>query len=187
MKSSELPKELPNPVKSGVLHFKESGRINQDGFLPTEIYSLALDYLVITCVDVVFTFEKQVLLGKRNQYPNKGWWVIGGRMFAGENPQDAVKRKAFQEASLNLEVERFEYVNVYSTCFARRSQEPQERGLHSVNLTYKAELNKQEKEQLQLVNSEYDSWQWVELSAVAQVLDPNHEIESLLLSILQDI
>ncbi|NET06335.1 MAG: NUDIX domain-containing protein [Symploca sp. SIO2B6] len=181
------PSELPNIAKPEVPHFEESGRMNKDGLLPAEIYRLALDYLVITCVDIVFLYQNQILLGKRNQYPRKGWWVIGGRMFAGESPKFSVQRKARQEAGLNLDAERFEYINAYSTCFSLRSQEPQEHGLHSVNLTYKTKLTQTEKNKLQLVHSEYEQWQWFELNAVSKLLDSNNELDRALLRIVQDI
>lgn len=181
------PSESPKIAKPEVPHFEESGRINKDGLLPTEIYKLALDYLVITCVDIVFLYQNQILLGKRNQYPRKGWWVIGGRMFAGENPKVSVQRKAQQEAGLILNAERFEYINAYSTCFSLRSQEPQNNGLHSVNLTYKTKLTLSEKNQLRLVYSEYDQWQWIELNAVSKLLNSNDELDQALLRIVQDI
>jgi ADP-ribose pyrophosphatase YjhB (NUDIX family) len=172
-------------------HFEEEGRVNPTLLtdrMPESSYSIALDHLVITCVDIVFLHSNQVLLARRNTYPRKSWWVIGGRMIAGENPLQTAQRKALEEARLNLTPERFRYLAAYSTCFARRQQPPIQHGSHSVNLTYCIELTETEKQQVRLKQEEYEAnWAWVELDAVSQLLASRSEIDRALLRLIHDV
>ncbi len=172
-------------------HFEETGRINPGTTgdrLPKEAYSLALDHLVLTCVDLALIHQGQILLGRRHQYPRKSWWLVGGRMIAGEDPLAAVQRKASEEAGLKLERDRFYYVGVYSTCFAMREQEPQHHGSHTVNLTYQVILNAEEKASLKLSNQEYEAgFQWVELDQVEGLLEQGDRLDQALLQVVHDI
>ncbi|MBW4583185.1 MAG: NUDIX domain-containing protein [Tildeniella nuda ZEHNDER 1965/U140] len=173
-----------------VPHFQEAGRINPvspDDRLPEAIYSKALDFLVLACVDLVFTHRNQILLAKRNTEPRSSWWIVGGRMVAGEEPKATARRKAQQEAQLDdLDASRFQYLGVYSTCFAVRHQAPQQHGSHSLNITYQIELTSEEKERLKLRSDEYDTWQWVESNNVAVLINAHNDIDRALLSILND-
>ena len=149
---------------------------------------MALDHLVITCVDIVVLHSNQVLLARRNTYPRKSWWVIGGRMVAGENPLQTAQRKALEEARLSLTAERFRYLAAYSTCFARRQQPPVQHGSHSVNLTYCVQLTGDEKQQIRLKQEEYEAdWTWIKLDVVSQLLDSDAAIDRALLAIIQDV
>ena len=58
-----------------------------------EQYAEILDNLVIVCVDtLVKDGNGNILLGKRQKFPIKEWWIFGGRMFAHENYEIASKR-----------------------------------------------------------------------------------------------
>jgi ADP-ribose pyrophosphatase YjhB (NUDIX family) len=175
-----------------VPHFAEVGRFNPKSaadLMPEADYAVALDYLVITCVDLAFVHDGQILLARRNRYPRKTWWIIGGRMVAGESPIATAQRKALEEASLaNLAGDRFHFTGVYSTSFAFREQEPMHHGSHSVNLTYQIELTELEKQLLQLVSSEYEAdYRWVDLEQVIHLIDPNDSLDQALLAIVHDI
>ncbi|MBD2037306.1 NUDIX hydrolase [Leptolyngbya sp. FACHB-321] len=144
--------------------------------------------MVFTCVDLVFTYQNQLLLAKRNTKPRSSWWIVGGRMAAGEEPKATAIRKAWQEANLkNLEATRFQCVGVYSTCFAVRHQPPQHHGSHSVNITYQIELTLEEKEQVKLRSDEYDMWRWVEPNQLESVLSLDDELDRALLTVVQDL
>ena len=172
-----------------VLHFQEQNCQNPytaNDRMPTEIYSTALDYLVIGCVDLVFTCQSQILLAQRDRPPRASWWLIGGRMTAGETPEQAAIRKASEEASLELSPDRLQFIGVYSTCFATRFQAPQDHGLHSLNLTYRVELTSAEKSAIVLDRSEYCAWEWVELGQVGDRLEAKDRIDEALLQILKD-
>lgn len=174
-----------------VLHFQEAGRKNPvtpDDRMPEAAYSTALDFLVIACVDLVFTHQKQILLAKRKTKPRSSWWVVGGRMAAGEAPKATAIRKAQQEAQLaNLDAARFQCFGVYSTCFAMRQQAPKHHGSHSLNLTYQIELTLLEKEQLRLRSDEYDTWQWVKRHQAEALLNPDDALDQALLRIVNDL
>ena len=173
-------------------HFVESGRINLktgQARMPDLEYATALDYLVFTCVDIAFLCENHLLLARRKRYPRKDWWIIGGRMMAGESPLDTAQRKAWEEAKLpNLERDRFQYVGVYSTCFANREQPPQQNGSHSVNLTYQVRLTPQEQRQVLLTDLEYEpDYQWFNLSTVQELADPSNPLDQALLQVIHDL
>lgn len=171
-----------------VPHFREAGRMNPvspDDRMPEAVYSTALDFLVFACVDIVFTHQQQMLLAKRNTEPRSSWWIVGGRMVAGEEPKATAMRKAHQEAQLaNLDADRFRCIGVYSTCFAVRRQSPKHNGSHSLNVTYQIELTSAEKEQLRLRSDEYDTWQWMKRSEVEGLLNPHDELDRALLTIV---
>lgn len=184
-----MPQPMPQP---DVPHFEEEGRLHfiQPGSkMPTQEYATALDYIVFTCVDLAFTCKKQVLLAKRNRQPRQSWWIVGGRMVAGESPLNAARRKAAEEARLkDLSLERFRYIGAYSTCFALRHQEPVENGSHSVNLTYQIDLSEIEKAHLVLSQEEYESeWKWVEFNQVQQLLGSHQVLDQCLLHIVQSL
>lgn len=174
-----------------VPHFQEAGRINPvspSDRMPETTYSTALDFLVFACVDLVFTHQHQILLAKRNTEPRSSWWLVGGRMVAGEAPTDTARRKAQQEAQLaDLDADRFRYVGVYSTCFATRQQAPKHHGSHSLNLTYQIELTVPEKEQVKLRSDEYDTWQWIDLDDVQRLLKLDDALDQALLKVISDL
>lgn len=69
----------PSELYSEVPHYREPERTYQvdiDARLPVDIYSQALDHLVIACVDLVFTHQQQVLLAKRRTIPKN----LGGSL-----------------------------------------------------------------------------------------------------------
>lgn len=175
-----------------VCHFEEPGRINRDVtvrsnfWMPTDTYSMVLDTIVLTCVDIFFVHQGRTLLGKRNRYPKKGWWIIGGRMFAGESPDGAVQRKAKEEAGLEIGRSRIQFFGLYSTCFATRHQPPVDHGLHSVNLAHLVEISDEENDQIQLTNTEYDEWTWVSQSEMTAFLKLDQVFDGALHQMLAD-
>jgi ADP-ribose pyrophosphatase YjhB (NUDIX family) len=171
-------------------HFQDPDRINpvtpQDR-LPTATYSTALDHLVIACVDVVLTHQNQVLLAKRNYPPRPSWWVLGGRMIAGEAPLSTACRKVWEEGALQVHRDRFQFIGVYSTCFAQRQQPPQNHGSHSLNITYQIELSDSEKAQLKLSSTEYQAGEWMQLDVINSLLTEQIVMDRALLQILKDL
>ncbi len=196
MRRSELDSQrldLSDLIQSDrVPHFEEAGRTNpktSQDLMPEAAYSAALDHLVFTCVDLVFCHHRRVLLAKRNKYPRRSWWVIGGRMVSGESPLDTARRKAFEEAGLeNVAGDRFQYIGVYSTAFALREQQPIHHGSHSVNLTYLLQLTDEEQQRIKLTSQEYESdYRWMELEQVFQLANPADALDQSLLQIIQDM
>jgi ADP-ribose pyrophosphatase YjhB (NUDIX family) len=166
-------------------HFEEPGRNHQDVsdsrqfWLPLDTYASVLDKIVITCVDLLFIHNNQVLLGKRNCHPANGWWVVGGRMLVGESPTDAVIRKAQEEANLTIGRSPIQFLGVYSTVFATRSQPPVENGLHSVNLLHAIPLSDDQRASLKLTSREYDEWIWVSPDTIEDVLDLGRPLDQV--------
>ncbi len=152
-------------------------------------YSSALDHLVFTCVDIAFLYGDRLLLAKRNHYPRRSWWIIGGRMVAGESPIETAQRKSSEEAQLHdLAAQRFQYVGVYSTSFALREQAPMHHGSHSVNLTYQVALSESETHRLQLTSREYDpDYQWLPLEQISALVDADSPLDQALLQMVQDL
>jgi ADP-ribose pyrophosphatase YjhB (NUDIX family) len=183
--------DRPNVQWADVAHFQEPGRLDPvqpEDKIPDPIYSKALDYLVIACVDVVLMHQRQLLLVKRSRYPRPSWWIIGGRMSAGEHPKKAAQRKVAQEASINhLPLSRFHYVGVYSTCFAFRHQSPEHHGSHSLNLTYVVELVQPEREQIVVRSDEHADWKWIDMDRVGELLDLDQVMDQALLQIVRDL
>ncbi len=155
-------------------------------YLPIEVYARSLDALVITCVDLVFIHNSAVLLGKRANPPRQGWWVIGGRMIAGESPLQTAQRKASEEAGLSLTGDRFHCSGVYSTQFAHRHHRFPPGPLHSVNLTYSVLLTAAEAAAATLTVTEYEDQQWMTLEEVAPYLRPEDPMDQALHQVLND-
>ncbi|MEM0981303.1 MAG: NUDIX hydrolase [Cyanobacteria bacterium P01_H01_bin.58] len=145
-----------------VPHFSEAPNDEPPSpvYLPDREYGLALDALVIACVDVLLVHGETFLLGQRRTLPRSDWWLIGGRMMAGESPLAAVQRKVNEEAGLIITSDRFQFLGAYSTCFAQRSQPPQEHGLHSLNLTYWVPVSTAERQAIVLTAKEYADYHW---------------------------
>ncbi|TSC79454.1 MAG: hypothetical protein G01um101429_441 [Parcubacteria group bacterium Gr01-1014_29] len=124
-------------------------------------YSHALDMFVIVCVDAVLVNRehKTIYLARRRAKPMQGWWVVGGRMRAGEKEQDAIRRKFLQETSVDVDPARFEFLRMNRYFWKDRQQEPQENGNDSLAYTFAIELTKQELRQVSenLERNEYEA------------------------------
>jgi ADP-ribose pyrophosphatase YjhB (NUDIX family) len=171
-------------------HFQDRDRLNpvsSGDRLPTQTYSQALDHLVIACVDIVLTHQTEIFLAKRQYPPRPSWWILGGRMVAGEAPLVAASRKIREEAALDVAGDRLQFVGVYSTCFAHRQQPPQQNGLHSLNITYQVELTPIEKAHLKLSTTEYEQGEWMSGDRIRSLLNDQVVMDKALLQIIQDL
>lgn len=174
-----------------MLHFREPERIDPastSDTLAAEVYTAALDHLVLACVDIVPTHQGQVLLVQRNRYPRSSWWIVGGRMVAGEAPEATAVRKAAQELGLvHLKPDRLQYIGTYSTCFAFRHQTPQHHGSHTLNITYTVELTRSELEKIAVHPHEHETWQWFSITDALRLLNTDRTMDRALLRIVQDL
>jgi ADP-ribose pyrophosphatase YjhB (NUDIX family) len=170
-------------------HFQDPDRQNPKApsdRLSSDLYSQALDHLVIACIDILLTHQSQIFLAKRQSPPRPSWWIIGGRMAAGESPLAAAHRKLLEEVGLAISPDRLSYIGAYSTCFSTRQQPPQHHGLHSLNLTYQVELTPPEKAALDLSPTEYLQGEWMRDDRIAKLLDTAIVMDQALLQIIQD-
>lgn len=111
-----------------------------------KMYSVILDTFVIVCADVVpiNRARKTIFLARRAAKPMQGWWVIGGRMWAGEKEHNAMHRKFLQETSVDIEPMRFEFVRMNRYHWKDRQQEPQDKGSDTLAYTFAIELTEDE-------------------------------------------
>lgn len=149
-----------------MLHITEKRKKIKPAFIPENEYAKILDSIVVACSDVILVHNNEILITKRNIYPRKDWWVIGGRMISGEDPLSSAKRKLKEETGLSISKNRFDYINVYSTNFKNRKQEPQSNGSHTISFVYKVEITPKEKDTIKLVNSEYSGSKWLPIKEV---------------------
>jgi len=70
-----------------------------------ELYKKVLAVVPILTVDIVIVHRGKFLLLKRAIAPAKGqWWTPGGRVLKGEKLEDAVRRKAKEEAGVSVKI-----------------------------------------------------------------------------------
>ena len=81
--------------------------------IPKELYSQFLSNMPQVSIEIFLEHEKEVLLAKRNNNPAKGkWFWPGGRLYKGEDFEEAVKRISKEE--LNVEVKMIGLLGVYN-------------------------------------------------------------------------
>jgi len=134
-------------------------------FMDDDVYGKALDAIVFTCVDIALTKQGKVLLGKRTRDPQPDWWVVGGRMRAGETFAGSAQRLLKNELGLGMSADRLSPFTVFSTAWNRRAFAPVENGTHSVSVLMTAEISDEEAEKL-VFNDEYSDHQWMTLDEI---------------------
>jgi|GEM_PF-1425844 len=167
-------------------HFSERTEAHSHPYLDDRAYGQALSAIVIACVDLLFCQGDRRLLGLRRRPPRAGWWVVGGRMFPGESPQQAACRKAQEEAGIAIDPAQLVPIGIYSTVFAERSQPPTTEGLHSVNVTFGAIVTAEQAAQIRLSQDEYSDYRWVRSDEFAAIVQPMEPMDRALLQIWQD-
>ena len=148
------------------MHFAEKGFVSHASWLGDEEYSKMLDNIVFVGVDVALVHNRKMLLGKRAVYPQRDWWVIGGRMRPGESFEEAASRNLARELGLSIEPQRFMYLCTLSYVFSKRQQSPQENGTHAVGVTMLLEISGGEERAI-CHNEEYEMVKWEKLDKVA--------------------
>lgn len=115
-------------------------------FLDEKVFAEAIQSLVFVGADAVFVdrTKRAIYLSKRRIKPMPGWWVIGGRCFAGELPLDAVWRVVKRETSLELACGRFAFLRMNRYLWSERQQEPQDAGLDQLCYTFSVEITPEE-------------------------------------------
>lgn len=111
--------------------------------LSNEIYAQAIESFVITCVDalIIDSVRKLVYLAKRRIEPAKdNWWVIGGRMWAGESYLHALQRHCMTDLGIKPTAHRLNLVAVNRYIWGVREQEPQDVGSDNMAFTFTWDL-----------------------------------------------
>lgn len=96
------------------------------------MYRKIVSRIPILCVDLLIWRDGKLLLVKRRNHPLRGWWwVVGGRILFGEDPEDAIHRKAWEEVGLKVSDPRM--IGFYSDVYPKSKQGPP---CHGISLVY---------------------------------------------------
>lgn len=139
---------MNNCVSETICLYQERGRKKiKHEFLPIEAYSAAMRSFVVVCTDAIIISkkEKAIYLAKRKIRPMKDWWVIGGRSFTGELPEESIVRCFKRETSLKIAKKRFKMLCINRYLWKDREQEPQDVGSDNLAYTFIVELDEKER------------------------------------------
>jgi len=125
-------------------------------FLPDDVYAESLKSFVLVCADtlIVNKTRKTVYLAKRKSKPQSDWWMIGGRVLAGEEERVAMRRLFKRETSLVISEGDFEFIRMQRFQFKDREQDPQETPCDS--LCYTFYLNIEDEEVIKTISDSLD-------------------------------
>lgn len=160
----------------------EKDFVPQDRFLIDEEFAAACDALVKTCADILVLSpdHKRVLLGKRDQYPMKGWWEIGGKMDPGETPKESCSRNIKRELRLDIDPTRFHFIGTSNNAWVRRQQPPQENGVHDFIVIHFLRLEPAEVSVIDhnlffyQYHEEYDHLEWFDIETLPEKKEMFH-------------
>ncbi|NUB91500.1 NUDIX domain-containing protein [Haloterrigena sp. SYSU A121-1] len=104
--------------------------------IPDDLFSEFIAQMPEICVEIVVENDEGILLAKRTNKPVKDeWFWPGGRLYKGEQLEDAAHRIANEE--LGIDVELLDQLGVYSH-FWETSAEENNPSRHTVNVVYHA-------------------------------------------------
>jgi ADP-ribose pyrophosphatase YjhB (NUDIX family) len=150
-----------------ISEYIESSYKSHAAFIDSSTYSRILDNIVVACVDLIVIHNDNVLLGKRSRHHQKDWWIMGGRMVAGETFTDSAKRIADHELGIsNINADRFELKSAFSAAWEMRAFPPEQNGTHTLSVVLTLKIDDDEKNNLS-TNDEYVAIQWRKVSEAA--------------------
>ena len=124
-------------------------------------YGRAIQTFVFVCADaiVINRIEKKLFLAKRRAKPWPHWWVIGGRIRAGENESIAIQKNFARETSLTLPERRFTFRSMIRMLWKNRAQAPHNIPCDTMSYWFTVELTPRERGTVEtnLDPKEYDS------------------------------
>lgn len=139
--------------------------------LPPEVFSQACAALPLVSVDLYLTRHSpeglQLLVGRRNNRPAKGWlFTPGGRIRKQEPLAEALRRVALDELGLSADcLSRARLLGAWDH-FYSDSAFDEEISTHYVNLPYALRLHPDEAERLQPPtgpDEQHSDWMWIAL------------------------
>lgn len=115
-------------------------------YLSDPTYAAAMRALVIVCVNVLLISQARptIYLAKRIIEPMPGWWMVGGRVYAGRDFQEEARLYLRRDTGLEVAAERLELVSIHRYFWAKRQQEPQDAGSDKLAFIYRIELSEEE-------------------------------------------
>ena len=140
------PAAAPNPF-CHLPHFVTGTYTRNKTFLDDDEYGRALDCFVKGCADILLTDEKgMMLMGKRKVHPQPDWWVLGGRMKAGDTPEEAAGRNCKRETGVDIPPERWSFVCCHTMLWQFRKQAPEGNGTADFGVIMTAVVTEEERE-----------------------------------------
>lgn len=114
--------------------------------LSKDAYALAIEAFVIVTVDIIIfdTRKATVWLAKRRVQPLQGWWIIGGRIYAGESEKLAAVRTFERETGVRIVPDRLRHLSLHRYVLAKREQAPQMKGVDCLAFTFAVGLSSEE-------------------------------------------
>ena len=143
-----------------------------NNFVPNEAYAEALSGKVIQCVDVmVYSPEtNEVLIGRRDQEPHAGDWIIGGAMRAGETAAETASRHMKRDLGIETDKDLLQKVGKdYKFIWDSRAQDAtiNQAGeeVVSCHMSSTLEIYPIDKDSFDTANfsQEYDELKWVNI------------------------
>lgn len=124
--------------------------------IPDHLYREIISVIPIVCVDVVIRNEagKVLLLRRKNEPLKDQWWVVGGRIHAGEPARQACVRKTFEESG--LAIEELEFLGFYEDVFDKNSFD-EAKPYHTLSLVFETRVTKKQAIHL---DAQHTEWAW---------------------------
>lgn len=144
-------------------------------FFDNEIYTKIVAGLPIACVDVVpHNGKDAIYLAKRSIYPQKDWWIFGGRLTTvDETLYSGMQRKFTLETGNEFEIARFQFLDVNTYRWLRVAQGDFP-GMN-IAVTFAVEITHEERQSIEngLTPKEYEKDQGVQPFTVKRLVDEN--------------
>ena len=154
------PAAPPNPF-CHLPHFVTGTYTRNKTFLDDDEYGRALDCFVKGCADILLTDEKgMMLMGKRKVHPQPDWWVLGGRMKAGDTPEEAAGRNCKRETGVDIPPERWSFVCCHTMLWQFRKQAPEGNGTADFGVIMTAVVTEEERAKMTMCSEEYEEFGW---------------------------
>jgi ADP-ribose pyrophosphatase YjhB (NUDIX family) len=115
-------------------------------YVSDEVYAQAIEAFIVVCADtlIINRTNKTFYLAKRKAKPCANWYMIGGRMRRGEREAQAAQKNFNRETGLSLAEERFTFWGLRRFWWKDRQQEPQDKGVDTLNYNFIVELTPEE-------------------------------------------
>ncbi len=100
-----------------------------------DLYKKILENAPMCAVDFVLVYNNKVLLAYRTNEPAKDqWWLPGGRLYKNERLEDAIRRKAYEEVGIKVDIEK--KIGCYEVMFKESPFKNIKSGLHYIAICY---------------------------------------------------
>jgi isopentenyldiphosphate isomerase len=155
-----MASDAPNPL-CHLPHFVTGEYTRNKTFLGDDEYGRALDCFVKGCADLLLTDDRgMMLMGKRKVHPQPDWWVLGGRMKAGDTVEEAAGRNCRRETGIDIAPERWSFVCCQTMLWQFRKQAPEGNGTADFGVIMTARITAEERASMNMCSEEYESFGW---------------------------